>query len=144
MLRVGIHAVGQNGDSLLKSGIIHADLAYRLAGLRHLETFVICDAGLPLGALPCIDLGYRYGSPSFADVVQTVLPAVVVQDSWISTEMIAANPAAFAVLTGQGLRPNRIDHEVFKKRVLNARFAIRTGEATPYANVLCQAGVPFG
>ncbi len=129
---------------MIRSGIIHSRLAELLAGLRHTERFVICDSGLPLGELPCVDLGYRYGAARFADVVRTVLPEVVLQASWISQEMSEVNPDALRVLHDLGLEPRPIDHEDFKARVLDAKFAIRTGEATFYANVLCQAGVAFG
>jgi D-ribose pyranose/furanose isomerase RbsD len=37
----------------------------------------------------------------------------------------------------------RVPHEEFKAQVGHARFVVRTGEATPYANVLLRAGVPF-
>lgn len=128
---------------MIRTGIIHADLAELLTGLRHTERFVICDSGLPLGDLPRVDLGYRYGAASFADVVRTVLPQVVIEDSWISEQMPQVNVAALGELTDQGLKPTPIDHEEFKAQVLEAKFAIRTGEATFYANVLCQAGVAF-
>jgi D-ribose pyranase len=36
-----------------------------------------------------------------------------------------------------------ISHEAFKTEVAHARAVIRTGEATPYANVILRCGVPF-
>ncbi|MGH3435430.1 MAG: RbsD/FucU domain-containing protein [Sciscionella sp.] len=57
-----------------RDGILHAELARALAALRHTDTFVIADAGLPIPAgVTCIDLGYSYGQPSFVDVSATVL-----------------------------------------------------------------------
>jgi D-ribose pyranase len=127
-----------------RTGIIHAELARQLAALRHTDTFVICDAGLPLApGTPCVDLGYRYGAPSFADVVAAVLPEIVVEHSWISGEMAEANPEGLGLLHAHGLVPVPVPHEEFKAGVRDARFAVRTGEATPYANVLCRAGVAF-
>jgi D-ribose pyranase len=46
-------------------------------------------------------------------------------------------------LVSLGLEPELIEHEAFKAAVLSAAFAVRTGEDTFYANVLCRAGVPF-
>lgn len=129
---------------MIRSGIIHSNLASLLAGLRHTERFVICDSGLPLGDLPRVDLGYRYGAASFADVIRTVIPELVIEDSWISAPMTETNPTCLGILREQGLAPQPIDHEAFKQRVLSCKFAIRTGEATFYANVICQAGVAFG
>ncbi|MGH3642194.1 MAG: D-ribose pyranase [Myxococcota bacterium] len=128
-----------------RNGIIHAELARRIAALRHTETFVICDAGLPLGRdTPCIDLGYRYGQAPFADVATTVLGEVVIEHSWMSADVIPANPGVHRHLVQLGLEPELVEHEAFKSAVLSAAFAVRTGEDTFFANVLCRAGVPFG
>ncbi|MCU1653621.1 MAG: Pyridine nucleotide-disulfide oxidoreductase, partial [Pseudonocardia sp.] len=35
------------------------------------------------------------------------------------------------------------DHGAFKALARDAKFAVRTGEDTVYANVICQAGVAF-
>lgn len=127
-----------------KNGIIHAELARRIAALRHTETFVICDAGLPLGRdTPCIDLGYRYGRATFTDVATTVLGEVVIEHSWMSADVVSANPNVHQHLVQLGLEPQLVEHEVFKAAVLSAAFAVRTGEDTFFANVLCRAGVPF-
>lgn len=128
-----------------RTGIIHAGLARELAQLRHTDTFVISDAGLPVTpGIPCIDLGYRYGQPSFADVASALLAEVVVEASWVSADIKDANPTVLQHILGLGLTPERIDHTVFKERVQQVRFVVRTGEATMYANLLCQAGVAFG
>lgn len=129
---------------MITHGVIHAGLAGHLAGLRHTERFVVCDSGLPLGDLPTIDLGYRYGAASFEDVVQTVLPRLTIEHSWISRDMLDTNPTCHGALTALDLAPEPVDHERFKQLALEAKFAVRTGEATFYANVICQAGVPFG
>ncbi|TWE09296.1 RbsD/FucU domain-containing protein [Rudaeicoccus suwonensis] len=128
---------------MIRTGVVHAELARHLAGLRHTEHFVVCDSGLPFADVPCVDLGYRYGAASFADVVSTVIPAVVIEASWISEQMPQLNPDNLAVLYDVGLTPESIDHDEFKARALTAKFAVRTGEATFYANVICRAGVPF-
>ena len=128
-----------------RSGIIHAELAFRLAALRHTDTFVICDAGLPLRRdTPCIDLGYRYGQATFTDVTTTVLDEVVVEHSWMSADVATVSPRIHRHVVDLGLRPELVDHEAFKAAVLDVAFAVRTGEDTFYANVLCRAGVPFG
>ncbi len=129
-----------------RTGIVHAQLAARLAGLRHTETFVVSDAGLPVPlGMPVVDLGYRYGQPGFRDVTATVLAEVVVEHSWASRDVVAANPDVWAFLQGTlDAPPELIDHEDFKARCARARFLIRTGEDTVFANLLCRAGVPFG
>jgi D-ribose pyranase len=128
-----------------REGIIHAELSRHLAALRHTDTFVICDSGLPLARdTPCVDLGYRYGQATFADVSATVLNDVVVEHSWVSRDVLTVSPHVHQHLVALGLQPEPIDHEAFKEAVLGAAFAVRTGEDTFFANVLCRAGVPFG
>ncbi|GFH39048.1 D-ribose pyranase [Streptomyces pacificus] len=127
-----------------RSGIIHRELAGLIAGLRHSDTFVISDAGLPLAPdTPVVDLGYRYGHAPFLDVVQTMLREIVVEHSWVTDKVREVNPAVHTGLRSFGLDPEPVDHDAFKARVRDARFAVRTGEDTFYANVLCRAGVPF-
>jgi D-ribose pyranase len=112
-----------------RKGIIHAGLARHLAALRHTDTFVICDSGLPLAAsTPCVDLGYRYGAPRF---------------SWISEPMLTANPGCLTAIRQHGLQPEPVSHDHFKALIRDVRFAVRTGEDTLYANLLCRAGVAF-
>jgi D-ribose pyranase len=127
-----------------RTGIIHNALAGLIAGLRHTETFVISDAGLPLApTTPVVDLGYRYGQPPFLDVVEAVLGQIVVEHSWVTDQVRATNPAVYTALRSLGLDPDPLDHEEFKTRVRDVKFAVRTGENTFFANVLCRAGVPF-
>jgi len=127
-----------------RTGIIHSELGRLIAGLRHTDTFVISDAGLPLApGTPCVDLGYRYGQPGFLDVTRTVLAEIVVERSWVSDPVREVNLPVYNTLRELGLEPEPLDHDEFKARVRSASFAIRTGEDSFYANVLCQAGVAF-
>ncbi|MER6784065.1 D-ribose pyranase [Streptomyces sp. NPDC000658] len=127
-----------------RSGIIHRELAGLIAGLRHTDTFVISDAGLPLPAgIPTVDLGYLYGKPPFLDVTEAVLAQIVVEHSWVTDQVREINPSVYTALRSFGLEPEPVDHDEFKARVRDAKFAVRTGEDTFYANVLCRAGVAF-
>jgi D-ribose pyranase len=42
-----------------------------------------------------------------------------------------------------GAPVDTVGHEEFKQRCRDSRAVVRTGEATPYANVILKAGVPF-
>ncbi len=125
------------------TGIIHAELAAALTGLRHTDLFAISDSGLPVpAAVPVIDLGISYGFPRFEPILDLVLHEVTVEAAWASREVIAENPDAARLLT-ENLHAELIDHEAFKSRIAGCRFVVRTGEARPYANVLLRAGVPW-
>lgn len=139
-----------------RSGVIHAELARQLALLGHTDRFVIADRGLPLPRhLPVIDLALVPGVASFCDVLDAVLGEVVVQAHILAVEAVTAGrllaPAAGpvemwlaerGVLVGPG---TPVPHEAFKRLLHDDKvvFAIRTGEQTPFANVILEAGVPF-
>ncbi|MCC5890296.1 MAG: D-ribose pyranase, partial [Alkalibacterium sp.] len=46
-------------------------------------------------------------------------------------------------LEKEGAEASYLSHEEFKERSKQAKAIIRTGEVTPYANVILQAGVLF-
>ncbi len=125
------------------SGLIHADLVGALAGLRHTDLFAISDSGLPVQpGVPVIDLGVVYGLPGFVSVLRPVLATVDVEAAWVSKDIESQNPDILRVLE-EHVSPERLDHEDFKSRVEGCRFVVRTGEATPYANVILRSGVPW-
>ncbi|MQY20296.1 D-ribose pyranase [Nocardia macrotermitis] len=125
------------------TGIIHAELAAALTGLRHTDLFAVSDSGLPVpAAVPVIDLGITYGFPNFAPILNLILQDVTIEAAWASREVTTENPEA-AILLTQTVHPELLDHETFKSRISACRFVVRTGEAKPYANVLLRAGVPW-
>ncbi|WP_055587411.1 D-ribose pyranase [Peterkaempfera griseoplana] len=129
-----------------KSGIINSRLSGALAGLGHTDQVVVCDAGLPIPAGPeVVDLAFRFGIPSFAEVLAGLLDELVVESAVAAEEVQAANPTAARLLAGAFPRPalELVPHEELKARTASARLVVRTGEARPYANVLLRCGVPF-
>ena len=129
-----------------RHGIIHSQLAAVLAGLRHTDVLVIADSGLPVpGGIEVVDLGFVYGTPTFESVLAAVLEEIVVEGSTAAEEIAAANPACHALLVRllPDAVPCLVSHVDLKLMIAEARCVVRTGEATPYANVLLRCGVPF-
>jgi D-ribose pyranase len=93
--------------------------------------------------VPVIDLAIVYGYPSFLDVLDPILAEVSVEAAWMSHDVVTANPETFRALTTRQLPIELIDHPDFKLRIGSCAFVVRSGEATPYANVLLRAGVPW-
>ncbi len=125
-------------------GLWHAGIAQLIVAMRHTDTLVISDAGLPVpGGVPVIDLGWSRGEPRLLPVLNAVLTELVIEGA-----TIAAETADEEFLTGlraglRGIPCARISHEALKAACANSRAVIRTGEDTPFANVLLHAGVPF-
>jgi D-ribose pyranase len=124
-------------------GIINAQLQQRLTELRHTDLFAISDSGLPVPShVPVVDLALCYGVPGFLQTLDLVLEEVTVEAAWTSRNVVQANPVVNSRLKSL---PDLqlIDHSDLKTKVSDCSFVVRTGEATPFANVILQAGVPW-
>jgi D-ribose pyranase len=127
-------------------GIINGQLARVLAELRHTDLLAIADSGLPVapGGPEVVDLAVVYGVPGFETVLRAVTGEIVVEAATAAAEITDANHAAWTLLRDTlGCEVELVPHEDFKVRIAQARAVVRTGEATPYANVLLRCGVPF-
>jgi D-ribose pyranase len=127
-----------------KAGILNRHLAGALAELGHGHEVLVCDAGMPVPDGPCVvDLAFRAGVPSFAEVLEGLLDELVVEGATAATEVRAANPPAAELLAGCFPELTLVPHERLKELAAGARLVVRTGEARPYANVLLRCGVFF-
>ncbi|CAM5429666.1 D-ribose pyranase [Streptomyces griseomycini] len=127
-----------------KRGILNRHLSGALAGLGHGDGVVVCDVGLPVPDGPqVVDLAFRAGVPSFAEVVEGLLEELVVEGATAAAEVRQANPAAADLLAGHFPGLELVPHERLKELTAGARLVVRTGEARPYANVLLRCGVFF-
>ncbi len=124
------------------SGIINTLLQEQISRLRHTDTFVVADAGLPLpeGTVE-VDLAVVYGLPGFVPVLEAILAETTVEGCLAAEEM-DGSPAGSWIREHCG-EVETVPHEEFKRRCAGASFLVRTGENTPYANVILRAGVPF-
>ncbi|MFD5874894.1 D-ribose pyranase [Streptomyces sp. NPDC060322] len=127
-----------------KSGILNRHLAGALAGLGHGDGVLICDVGMPIPSGPrVVDLAFRAGTPSFAEVLDGLLDELVVEGATAAEEIREANPEADRLLTARLPGLTHVPHERLKELTAAARLVVRTGEARPYANVLLRCGVFF-
>ncbi|MFE6172343.1 D-ribose pyranase [Streptomyces sp. NPDC056464] len=127
-----------------KAGILNRHLAGALAELGHGDGVLVCDAGMPIPGGPrVVDLAFRAGVPSFAEVLDGLLAELVLEGATAAQEVRDANPAAAALLEGEFPGLALVPHERLKQLSAGARLVVRTGEAQPYANVLLRCGVFF-
>ncbi|PJY99681.1 MULTISPECIES: D-ribose pyranase [Bacillus] len=129
-----------------KHGILNSHLAKLLADLGHTDQIVIADAGLPVpdGVLK-IDLSLKPGLPAFQDTAAVLADEMVVEKVIAASEMKTANQenARFLETLFSEQEIEYLSHEKFKLLTKEAKAIIRTGEFTPYANCILQAGVLF-
>lgn len=129
-----------------KRGILQAALAEAIASMGHTDLLVVADAGLPVPpGVQCIDLAVRCGVPGFLDVVSAIADELQIEHVIFADELLQRSDVMPQML--HDLIPDapqeHCPHEEFKLRTANARAVVRTGECTPYHNVILQAGVVF-
>lgn len=125
-----------------KTGILNSELCALLASLGHTDLICIADAGLPIPAhVPRIDLALVPGVPTFLDTVWAILKEIAVERAVVAREMVVRNASRYEAVKSLlgGVTLEEIPHEEFKTRVASVRAVVRTGECTPFANILLQS-----
>lgn len=137
-----------------KTKLLNAPISAVIAELGHTDTIVICDAGLPIPKeVERIDLALVRGTPAFFPVLDAVTSEMTVERVIIASEMKSVSPAFYDELMaqlktlkekqGMDVSVEEVPHEIFKIRTEDSSAIVRTGECTPYANVILVAGVSF-
>lgn len=139
----------------MKRGVLlNAPLSALVAQMGHTDEITVCDAGLPIPAGPeRIDLALMAGTPSLACVLTALFTDLVVEKVIMASEIKTVSPAAHQALldqiaahaASQG-KPITIEyclHEEFKSRSRHSKAVVRSGEVTPYVNLILCAGVAF-
>ncbi|MEO6199550.1 MAG: D-ribose pyranase [Cryobacterium sp.] len=127
---------------------INPQLSRVISETGHTDLIVVTDAGLPIPpGSERVDLAYRPGAPEFLDVLDTVLAELVIEGATVSAEIEQRSPHMLAALRDRldplGITITLVPHEEFKGITLGARAFVRSGEYTPYANVILHAGVAY-
>jgi D-ribose pyranase len=126
-----------------KGTLINLEISELIASLGHTDEFVIADAGLPIPTeVWRIDLALTKGIPSFEDTLNTILTETYIEKAYIAEEMLSYSPHIHqAIKKSLGETPVEIiSHLDFKARTKSSRAIIRTGEFTPYANIILVSG----
>jgi len=129
-----------------KSGIINSQLAGLIAGLGHKDTFLIGDAGMPIPkGVEIVDLALCGGVPTFEQVMDAVLTETEIEYYILAEEILVKNQRLLTYIhkSLNGVESEMIPHVDFKELTKDVKFAIRTGEFTPYPNIILRAGVSF-
>ena len=131
---------------MYKTGTLNSEISKVLSDLGHTDTIVIADCGLPVPkGIQKIDLAVRQGLPSFIDVVDEVARHMVIEHVTLAEEIKDSNPAVLKEVGSivKDIPNDFVTHEQFKTLTENSKVIIRTGEATPYANIILRSGVNF-
>ncbi|PPA69352.1 D-ribose pyranase [Jeotgalibacillus proteolyticus] len=127
-----------------KNGPLNSELTKVLADLGHTDSIVIADCGLPIpDHVKKIDLALTLGTPSFEEVLAVLRNEMEIEKATVASEMKEYNRELAQRIDQEFNQLVSVDHETFKVRTQQAKAIIRTGEATPYANIILHAGVIF-
>lgn len=129
-----------------KIGILNRDISDVVASMGHTDLLTICDGGFPVPPeTRRIDLALKGNMPRFLDVLDVVLEELVVEKVFIASETARVSPAMFEEMKKRfpGVEIELLPHVEFKKLAKTARATIRTGEFTPYSNIILQSGVVY-
>lgn len=132
-----------------KQGILNSDISRVLSYMGHTDCIAVGDCGLPIpDEVERIDLALEFGVPSFMDVLRVVTKDMKVEKIVLAEEIREQNPKVLGeikeLFTGQELETVFVSHTELKKQTRECKAVIRTGETTPYANIILQSGCIFG
>ncbi|MGX3021590.1 D-ribose pyranase [Ursidibacter sp. B-7004-1] len=137
-----------------KTTILNAQLSQVIATMGHTDGLTICDAGLPIPSeQQCVDLALTKGLPDFLSTLEVVLSELFVEKVLLAEEIKHHNPQieqqTLAILEKieqsqqKKIRVEYVPHSEFKYQSNQAKAVVRTGECSPYANIILYSGVPF-
>ncbi len=132
-----------------KAGILNSDISRVLSYMGHTDTLCIGDCGLPVpDGVERIDLSLCFGEPGFLRTLEVVAGDMKIEKIVLAQEIEEKNPqvlaGVLALFQGQDIPVEYVTHEELKARTRSCKAVIRTGETTPYANIILQSGCIFG
>ena len=132
-----------------KQGILNSDISRVLSYMGHTDCIAVGDCGLPIpDEVERIDLALEFGVPSFMDVLRVITKDMKVEKIVLAEEIREQNPKVLGeikeLFAGQELETVFVSHTELKKQTRKCKAVIRTGETTPYANIILQSGCIFG
>ncbi|EKN4789875.1 D-ribose pyranase [Yersinia enterocolitica] len=137
-----------------KGALLNSDISAVISRLGHTDQIVIGDAGLPIPATTTrIDLALTQGVPGFLQVFEVVTQEMQVESAYLAQEIVKNNPQLHEMLLaqlsqleqhqGNQIALHYISHEAFKEQTKQSRAVIRSGECSPFANIILCSGVTF-
>ena len=144
------------------TGILNRELIRVMGRMGHGDMLAITDRGFPFplhDITRTIDLSVAKNLPGFLDVVKHVAGGFEIEEVIIANETREVSPDVHKSLLeiigrkknkGKNIRIKYIPHDEFKDLVLHGAQRgepvacfVKTGEFTPYANIILVSGVPF-
>lgn len=135
---------------MYKSGILNSEISSTLSYMGHTDTICIADCGLPIPEnVKRIDLALKEGVPSFIETFKEVSKHMKIEKIILADEIKNKNNEILKQICDifenyeVNFKVEFISHQDFKEKTSKCKAIIRTGEMSPYANVILQANCIF-
>ncbi|SFA95545.1 D-ribose pyranase [Clostridium frigidicarnis] len=129
-----------------KTTLLNSNIGSVISKMGHTDMLAIGDCGLPIpNETERIDIALMKGVPTFIDTLRVTLKELQIEEVLIATETRDISPKLYEEIKeiiGQ-VKITFISHEELKKNLKQCKAVVRTGEQTPYANIILKAGVVF-
>ena len=131
-----------------RHGILNSDISRVLSYMGHTDRICVADCGLPIPEeTERIDLAVKFGQPTFMDLLKVVGDDMKIEKIVLAEEIKENNPKVLAEINdyfaGQEVEVEFVSHVELKEMTKECKAVIRTGETTPYANIILQSGCIF-
>lgn len=126
-----------------RSGILNPEISHLLASTGHTDYFTVCDRGFPIHvSQKRIDLALTDDLPKVLDVLRLINAEFVIDRVVVAEEAGRFLPDFVDELQAihPELRIEPVPHLELKRLSNEGRATIRTGDTTPYANLLVISG----
>lgn len=130
-----------------KIGVLHGELSKVLGEMAHHDTILIGDAGMPVPkGVQLIDLALINGVPGFLETLEAIMTELHIEEGIIDIEMEEISPQMrkdIDKVVAKEFKLVEIPHKELQELSKNCKAVIRTGEFTPYSNIILKSGVLF-
>lgn len=129
-----------------KTGLLNSEISEVIAKMGHTDGIAIGDSGLPIpDETRRIDIALIKDVPSFIETLKAVLLELQVEEVIIATEIKENNSKVYKEIQQciNQCKITFVSHEELKIMLKECKAVIRTGEQTPYANIILKSGVIF-
>ena len=133
-----------------KNGILNSDISRVLSYMGHTDQITVGDCGLPIPEeTERIDLALKFGVPGFMEVLCEVKKEMKIEKIILAEEIKTKNPEILKQIlqlfdrAEEDCEIEYVSHEELKEKTHTCKAVIRTGETTPYANIILQSACLF-
>jgi len=133
-----------------KNGILNSDISRVLSYMGHTDQIAVGDCGLPIPEeTERIDLALKFGVPGFMEVLCEVKKEMKIEKIILAEEIKTKNPKILEQIlqlfdrAEEDCEIEYVSHEELKEKTHTCKAVIRTGETTPYANIILQSACLF-